>query len=64
MKPHGDVLVVEEHEGRRMPVVDESGALVGIVTLDDLLALLAEEELDGLAQLEACEQQKEQRSRP
>lgn len=48
---------------RRMPVVDEAGALVGIVTLDDLLALLAEE-LNALAQLVAREQQKEQRSRP
>lgn len=47
---------------RRMPVVDEAGALVGIVTLDDLLALLAEE-LNALAQLVAREQQKEQRSR-
>ena len=28
---------------RRLPVVDGRGALVGIVTLDDILALLAEE---------------------
>jgi len=28
---------------RRLPVVNGSGALVGIVTLDDILALLAEE---------------------
>lgn len=35
---------------RRMPVVDEDGALLGIVTLDDLLGLLAEE-LGALAKL-------------
>ena len=28
---------------RRLPVIQESGALVGIVSLDDILALLAEE---------------------
>lgn len=28
---------------RRMPVVDEGGALVGVVSVDDILALLAEE---------------------
>lgn len=43
---------------RRMPVVDDSGALVGIVTLDDLLVLLAEE-FNALARLVAREQQKE-----
>ena len=48
---------------RRLPVVDDGGALVGIVTLDDLLALLAEE-LDAMAKLVAREQQKEKSSRP
>lgn len=43
---------------RRLPVVDDGGALVGIVTLDDLLVLLAEE-LNALARLVAREQQKE-----
>lgn len=28
---------------RRLPVVDDDGALVGVVTLDDVLSLLAEE---------------------
>jgi CBS domain-containing protein len=28
---------------RRLPVINGSGALVGIVTLDDILGLLAEE---------------------
>jgi CBS domain-containing protein len=43
---------------RRLPVVSDDGALVGIVTLDDLLMLLAEE-LDTLARLVVREQQKE-----
>lgn len=43
---------------RRLPVVDRDGGLTGIVTLDDLLALLAEE-LDAFSKLLKCEQQKE-----
>jgi CBS domain-containing protein len=43
---------------RRMPVVDARGALVGIVTADDLLDLLAEE-LSGLARTIANEQRRE-----
>lgn len=43
---------------RRMPVVDGSGNLVGIVTLDDLLGLLVEE-LGLLTKLVAHEQIKE-----
>ncbi|HVW84174.1 MAG TPA: CBS domain-containing protein [Bryobacteraceae bacterium] len=39
---------------RRMPIVDASGALVGIVSLDDILELLAEElgDLVGLIRQE------------
>ena len=43
---------------RRMPVVSESGALVGILALDDLLELLAEELL-ALAKLVRHEQRTE-----
>src|SRR5512139_2048965 len=43
---------------RRMPVVDSSGALVGILTLDDLLSLLAEE-MTELAKLVSHERQRE-----
>lgn len=43
---------------RRMPVVDSSGALVGILTLDDLLGLLAEE-MTELAKLVSHERQRE-----
>lgn len=47
---------------RRLPVVDEEDRLVGIISLDDLLALLSEE-LDVLAKLIAREQQKESSTR-
>jgi CBS domain-containing protein len=47
---------------RRLPVVDDSGGLVGILTLDDLLELLAEELL-ALANLVKHEQKKEVMSR-
>ena len=43
---------------RRMPVVDSEGGLVGIVTLDDLVTLLAEE-MAELAKLVSREQQRE-----
>lgn len=48
---------------RRLPVVDESGELIGILTLDDALQLLSEELLD-LAKLVRYEQKKETRHRP
>ena len=47
---------------RRVPVVDRGGGLVGILTLDDLLELLAEELL-ALAKLVGHEQKKEMMSR-
>ena len=43
---------------RRMPVVDAAGGLVGILTLDDLLSLLAEE-MTELAKLVSHERQRE-----
>ena len=43
---------------RRVPLVDKGGGLVGILTLDDLLELLAEELL-ALANLVRHEQKKE-----
>jgi Mg/Co/Ni transporter MgtE len=43
---------------RRIPVVDRDGGLVGIVTLDDLLSLLAEE-MTELAKLVSREKQRE-----
>lgn len=47
---------------RRLPVVDGQGALIGIVALDDLLSLLAEE-LSELSVLVSREQEKESRGR-
>lgn len=47
---------------RRLPVIDGQGMLIGIVALDDLLALLAEE-LSALAGLVSREQDKELRAR-
>jgi CBS domain-containing protein len=47
---------------RRLPIVDGDGGLVGIVTLDDLLQLLAEE-LGELSRLVAREQVLEEKKR-
>jgi len=43
---------------RRMPVVDSTGGLVGILTMDDMLSLLAEE-MTELAKLVSHERQRE-----
>ena len=48
---------------RRMPLVDDAGALVGIVTLDDLLQLLADE-FQELARLIDQEKSVEEHRRP
>ncbi len=47
---------------RRLPIVNESGGLIRILTLDDLLELLSEELLE-IAKLVRNEQQKETRCR-
>jgi CBS domain-containing protein len=66
-KESDDVLEVLEqmqrHGVRRMPVTDNYGALAGIVTLDDLLEILAEE-LGIMVKLISREQSKEAKSRP
>ena len=43
---------------RRLPVVNAAGGLEGILTLDDLLSLLAEQ-MSDLVGLIACEQKRE-----
>jgi CBS domain-containing protein len=48
---------------RRLPVVDEHGALVGLLSVDDLLELLAEELL-SISKLVSYQRQKETRRRP
>jgi CBS domain-containing protein len=47
---------------RRVPVVGADGALVGIVTVDDLLEIVAEQ-LDDIVRAIASEQAQERRAR-
>lgn len=71
----GELLTARESDGlyetlqrmrakgvRRVPVVDSGGALVGIVSADDLLDLLADE-LTALARLLSREQARERQKR-
>jgi len=51
------------HGVRRMPVVDQQGALVGIIAVDDLIELLAEE-LSALPKLVSKEQAQEAERKP
>lgn len=73
MRP--DVAVVREDEGigraialmrnrgvRRLPVVDEAGALVGMLAADDLIELFAEE-MSGLAAMLARSPRREREER-
>jgi CBS domain-containing protein len=50
------------HGVRRVPVVNQQGGLEGIVTVDDILELLAEQ-MNGLAALVKVEQQRERERR-
>lgn len=54
---------MRSHGVRRVPVVSGDGALVGIVSMDDVLELLAEE-LVGLAHIAGRERQTEIEARP
>lgn len=71
----GDIATIREEEGvwetlermrdlgvRRMPVVDQDGALVGLATLDDLLQLFAEA-MGNVTRLISGEIKKESRRR-
>jgi CBS domain-containing protein len=53
---------MRRHGIRRLPVVDESGALIGIVTMDDILRFVATE-LGELAMAIRMEQDREIRKR-
>jgi CBS domain-containing protein len=54
---------MREHGVRRLPVVDDTGALAGILSADNLWEVLAEE-MDGLVRVIKAEQLKEARTRP
>jgi len=53
---------MEEHGVRRLPIVDSDGALVGILTLDDVLEYLTERQRE-LVSLVAREQRRERQYR-
>ena len=53
---------LRERGVRRAPVVDESGGLVGLVSIDDLLAAVAES-LIGLSRLVASQPRREEATR-
>jgi len=57
------IRLMREHGVRRLPVVNETGELAGIVSLDDLIALLATE-TEEISKLMARERTKESRQRP
>jgi predicted transcriptional regulator len=58
----GALKKMEERGIRRLPVVDGNGALVGIVTLDDALQVLTEQQI-GLVKIVAEEQRHERHFR-
>jgi CBS domain-containing protein len=54
--------LMRDHGVRRLPVLDDGGGLLGIITIDDLIALLAEE-MNELSRLITHQQAKEFRRR-
>ncbi len=57
------IRLMREHGVRRLPVVNGTGELEGIISLDDLIALLATE-TEEISKLIARERTKETRQRP
>ncbi len=58
-----ETMQIMRHKGvRRLPIVDKEGLLVGIVSVDDLLEVLAEE-ISELTKIVAREQARESSSR-
>ena len=56
------ITVMRDRGVRRLPVVSDSGILVGILTVDDVIDLLAEQ-LSGVGKLVAREREREKRLR-
>lgn len=56
------IWILRENGVRRAPVVDDNGLLTGIITVDDILAVIAEQ-LTDLVQVIAIEQAREGRER-
>jgi CBS domain-containing protein len=54
---------MRKHGVRRMPVLNQAGALAGIISIDDLIELLAAE-MSELAKLISKEQDEEVRRKP
>lgn len=54
--------LMRDHGVRRLPVVDDGGGLLGIIAVDDLIALLAEE-MNELSRLITHQQAREFRRR-
>lgn len=52
------IRLMRDHGVRRLPVVDDGGGLQGIVAIDDLISVLAEE-INGLSRLIAHQQARE-----
>lgn len=48
---------------RRVPIVDRKGSLIGVVSVDDLIEMLADE-LGGIAELMQRERKHEEQTRP
>jgi len=59
---HAVLKTMRTHGIRRLPIVDEGGTLCGILSLDDILGVLAEE-LSDVVKIIAREQQQERSTR-
>lgn len=59
---HETIQIMRQKGIRRLPVIDDNGALIGIITLDDLIDLIAEQ-LKNLAELIGKQQNLEKKYR-